>query len=367
MMTEAKTHPSHASASELISRHRGAIMGFAAIWILVFHEWITVFDDHPTLFSVEYFIKAIGFCGVDIFLFLSGMGLCRSIKKGSLPSFYLKRLKRVIVPFLIVAVLRAVTEGWDLVLFIKRVSGYSFFAVNMYELLWFVPAILVFYLLFPLYHKLMELSKDPTLFTCAALCVWLLITMISGYSGSEIIKIRYELYGFTNRIPVFLIGILFGKRSETEQKPFRASGRIACFAALVLGLYLAYLANFCQVQILVPLSNCCIPNLLIAVSLSFLLSDLFEAISRVRFIRGIEKFFGFFGLFSLQFYCIQEWLTDNYLHPFFRERLPNVVTNLLVFVIVTAAALVMYLAEKGLWSAVDKIKARVSRKKADKA
>ena len=57
----------------LISRHRSEIMGFAALWIIFFHVWEPVFGNISGLSFAEAFIKRIGFCGVDIFFFLSGI------------------------------------------------------------------------------------------------------------------------------------------------------------------------------------------------------------------------------------------------------------------------------------------------------
>ena len=57
----------------LISKYRGAIMGFAALWIFFFHEWITLAPSDSVLAFPEAFLKRIGFCGVDIFLLLSAI------------------------------------------------------------------------------------------------------------------------------------------------------------------------------------------------------------------------------------------------------------------------------------------------------
>ena len=43
----------------------------------------------------------------------------------------------------------------------------------MYSFLWFVPAILTLYLLFPLYYKVYEKAADKTLFTGAMFVLWL--------------------------------------------------------------------------------------------------------------------------------------------------------------------------------------------------
>ena len=135
----------------LISKYRGAIMGAAALWILFFHEWQPIFGDVPYLSFAEKFLKRIGFCGVDIFLLLSGIGLTFSIGKTGVGMFYYKRFKRLAFPFLGMAVLRGILEGWSFSAFWKNVSGVHFYTKSMYSFLWFVTAIATLYLLFPLY------------------------------------------------------------------------------------------------------------------------------------------------------------------------------------------------------------------------
>ena len=59
----------------LLSKHRSAIMGFAILWIMLFHLHVSV-DFTPFMI-----IKRLGYGGVDIFLFLSGFGLYYSCSK----------------------------------------------------------------------------------------------------------------------------------------------------------------------------------------------------------------------------------------------------------------------------------------------
>ena len=83
---------------ELVSKYRKAIMGFAALCIMIFHEWIVIFPTVPVLSVIEAYVKRVSFLGVDIFFFLSGMGLVFAIKKGSLLTYYKNRFKRIIIP-----------------------------------------------------------------------------------------------------------------------------------------------------------------------------------------------------------------------------------------------------------------------------
>ena len=69
-----------------ISLNRGALMGFAIMWVFLFHvggigvPWIDTFCSK-------------GYLGVDIFFFLSGWGLCYSLSKDpNITQFYKRRI-----------------------------------------------------------------------------------------------------------------------------------------------------------------------------------------------------------------------------------------------------------------------------------
>ncbi|MBQ8508770.1 MAG: acyltransferase [Clostridia bacterium] len=342
----------------LVSKHRSAIMGIAALWILVFHEWIPLLGGVPGLGRIESFAKQVGFCGVDIFLFLSGIGLTYSIGKSSLPAFYYRRIRRIALSFLIVAVHRCIDEGWDIARFVGNVTGWNFWTKDIYSFLWFVPAVTALYLLFPLYWRFFSRSKNQLLFTVGALEVWLLLSL------SMQSVIRYEMYGFTNRIPVFLLGIYAGWLAQNKQERHEkiTFGRVYwSFAGitLALGAYLAYQTNYNGLFVLVPASNCCIPNLLIAVSMTFILAALLELLNR-----GVVKPVGkvlsavlaFYGGFSLELYFVQEWL-----HKVIYLRVEGVwhpaLVNLAMIAAATVCGWVVCQAAKLVWKLVDKLTA----------
>lgn len=241
-------------------------MGFAALWILFFHAWIPVFGSYAKIAMFEVFVRRIGYCGVDIFLFLSGIGMVYSYgKSDKLFFFYYKRIKRVILPFLFMAIVRCWREGWSMAEFWKNITGINFYFVDIYKHLWFIPMIMTFYIIFPLYYRFLVKSTNKIIFTGCVLTLWLIWTLCVRSS------LRGDLFGFTNRIPIFLIGILVGWISQNKEMVFDRLTWIFLVLVFILGVYLSYLSNCEEMYILVPLSGCCIPDILMAVSISFLL------------------------------------------------------------------------------------------------
>lgn len=337
----------------LLNRYRGALMGFAALWIYILHEWQTISGEHLRTLWVETFIKRIGFCGVDIFLFLSGMGVVYSIAKSkNIFAFYGKRLRRIVLPFVFVALLYYGPYGWTPAVFWQNILCISFYSKSMYSFLWFVPAILTFYLFSPLYYHFFIRSSGKIRFTLCALILWLAGTLLVAD------RLRYDLFGLTNRIPVFLIGILAGWLAREGHVVFDRLTWGLLTLMLLLGLYLSYLSIYQDMYILVPESNCCVPNLLMSVSLSFLLPRFLSALSgRKRFGllgKALTGLLSFFGLFTLEFYCIQEWMGDLML-PRILGRYGNLTVNVILFAAVVAAALAMHYLFQFFWILVERI------------
>lgn len=334
----------------LISKWKTVLMGFAALWIYFNHEWITLFDHIPFLGKSEEFMIEIGFCGVDIFLLLSGMGLTYSIKKSGLLSFYWRRIRRVMIPFVLTGAFIAYIDKWGLNVFLKNVSGYSFYAENMYTFLWFVPAIMTFYFFFPFYYYFFQKSENKLFFTASILELWLILSIfING-------TLRGELYGLTNRIPVFLLGILLGWLCQNKKILLHRQAYLFFVITLLLGTYLSYLTNYQKFKLLVPTPNCCVPNLLISVSLVFLLSGMLEALSSMQKLAPLTKaitgFFAFFGKISLEFYCLQEWIADK-AEVTQLTQLSDKMYNLILFFIAVAGGFLLYLISKGIMTVLD--------------
>ncbi len=332
---------------KLLSRYRGAIMGFAALWIFFYHEWQPMLQATGLAFT-ESFVKRIGFCGVDIFLLLSGMGLSYALEKERLHTFYYRRFKRLYLPFLLVGICYLVLKQWDGNTFWGNVTGVNFYRKNMYSFLWFVPAIGSLYLVFPLYYKLFARHQKPITCLAAALAIWLIASIALRDT------LRYDLFGFTNRLPVFLVGVYLGWRSRQGTVQFTLGTWILLVFTLACGLYLSWETNFNGYYLLVPVSNCCIPNLLISVSLPFLLAGILDVLQRVKYLgKGSVKFLGFFGMFSLEFYCVQEAIGFQLMPQMYAAGRSAGVINLVMILTATAAGLLLYLCVKYFWKGLE--------------
>lgn len=352
-----------------ISKYRGMLMGIATIWILAFHVWIPVFNapSNPVttvLHHIEEYIRKTGFYGVDLFLLLSGIGLTYAIKKESVLKFYYRRIRRVFLPFFVAALVRWPISHWTFGNFISNVTGYSFYANHIHSFCWFVTAIITLYIAFPLYYKLFSMAKNKFLFTLLVIAVWLVLSIL--LHGT----MRFDLYGFTGRIPVFVIGILFGHITQSEKEiVFKKRHYLFLLLILASGIILGYIYTIKEFEFILPGAKATIPGTLIAVSLSFLVAKLMEILDRrlPKLGKAIAAVIGFWGAISLEIYCVYECL----LIPYFQKAVKALagigltsrfLINIVIFAASTLIAFLAGLLFKYFWKLIELPK---SRKKID--
>lgn len=138
----------------LINKYRKELFGIASVMI-VFHH-LTVRGSGNPLADIYMFLRLLGAMGVDLFLFLSGIGLVYSYEKNkSLKEFYVRRCKRILPAYLFIVFpfylwkdcivgkngLLVLAEHLFLVQFWKEGAGD-----------WFIAAIFILYALFPLIY-----------------------------------------------------------------------------------------------------------------------------------------------------------------------------------------------------------------------
>ena len=140
--------------ASLLSKHRSALFGIAALLILVGHS-----QDFLQFILPDRLINIIGYggIGVTMFAFLSGIGLWYSIDKNEdIIQFYKKRIHRVIIPYLIISIVfntyLDLFVQRDIVLFLSDVTCISFWIRGRGA--WYVAWAIVIYAAYPLYARL---------------------------------------------------------------------------------------------------------------------------------------------------------------------------------------------------------------------
>ena len=279
-------------------------MGFAAMWIFIYHvrDEALLFFHIPGIRRVEMYFNNIGFCGVDVFLFLSGWGLYYALKKHNLTVFYKRRYRRLIPPFVLVCVVKALLDHWEFMKFFKAVTCWSFFTEYIHIPIWFIPAIALIYLFFPLYHKAFEKFSNKYIFTFAAILLWFALAF-----GSLVLFGRKDVFIFVNRLPVFMAGVLFGWLAYNGKKIPEKAALIVIAVMLLGGLQLQYYCTFRKLKFLLPVTQNGLPAFIIGISVCFAAAYCFKLLGKVTV---IQKVFGFLGEMTLEFYAAQEFVLE---------------------------------------------------------
>ena len=247
-----------------LSRYRAPLMGFAMIIVMLFHTPLPGND-------LFYGLMRCGNNGVDMFLFLSGIGLWFSWTRplptsprgrsaygqtsvqgasplnenygqtpppqgtppprGGWERFYYRRFLRLYPSWLIIACLYYIPQYWPhgggyspniYHLIANILTGWSFWRIDDLTF-WFVPAIMVLYLIAPFYMRLIQHNR---------VWRWLPVLMIVWYLLVRDYPPLWKAVGhveiFWSRIPVFLLGINAGewaKALPTSPKGRNAYGQ----------------------------------------------------------------------------------------------------------------------------------------------
>ena len=152
-----------------LSKYRNELFGLSIIQILIFHYFENYFNlgdnNHIITIIGKTYNYTLGDVGVEIFLFLSGMGLYFSLTRNdSINEFYIRRFKRILPTFLIVSVvyyfwLNFVYKDTGIFGFLQSELFLNFFKDHD-TTYWFILLILLMYLIFPyLYNFLMPSKK----------------------------------------------------------------------------------------------------------------------------------------------------------------------------------------------------------------
>lgn len=286
-----------------ISKYRSELMGIAIVFVALFHVPLS---SDELLFG----LYRCGNIGVDIFLFLSGIGLWFSwTKNPSVRSFYKRRLLRIYPTWLIIAVMyfplqidyqTAVLK--DYVRLLVDVLFYWSYWRNHDLTFWFIPTIILFYLWAPWYMKLIQ--KYPVY-------RWSPVLMIVGCVilhwvqpfGSRFMELEITW----SRIPIFFIGINIGETIRLKQN-VEPEGRWLVLLALLMssGISIYFetvvesFPNFVERMVYIPFS----------ISLVLLLIDILNRIPEWSL-----KYLASLGGISLEVYMLHFYFVMIYLIP----------------------------------------------------
>ena len=192
-----------------ISRYRGELMGLAILFVMLFHVNLPRND-------MFFGLRRLGNIGVDMFFFLSGMGLWFSWMKSNtiqLRRFYLRRFLRIYPTWLLVACafyipafLNGKKYSANIIDLIGDITINWDFWLHDELTFWYIPAIMMLYLFAPFYMELIR--RHPSY-------RWLPVAMVMWCVIVQWVLPIHQAVGhieiFWSRVPIFFIGISMGE------------------------------------------------------------------------------------------------------------------------------------------------------------
>lgn len=280
-----------------VSKARNFIYGGAIIWIVFFHCGLRPITK---TFNV---IKGYGDCGVEIFFFLSGIFLFFSYDKDKNPvAFYKRRLLKILPPYLIiygiVFMCLDLVPTFNIGQFLLDYSLMDFWLHGLGRAPWFVAAIIVFYLIYPLIYNLFF---GETKHRAVKLLVFFVAVISVGWL---LIEYRPYLNIFTVRIPIFILGCFFGKFVHDDFD-------VKLWHLILMGImFCGTLVLFLTFRGIWWLRN--LFYAFLTVNLIFVLSGLYRLFE--RFVPLLNKPFTFLGGLTLEIYLCHEKIQESLLY-----------------------------------------------------
>ena len=200
--------------------NKKSIMTFSALQILFFHLWVYIFPGN----EIEAFFRQTAYVGVDVFFFLSGYSLSYR-KIDNYKEFISSRIRSVYLKFILFALVAWSIKNWSFLHFFKIASGINLLQKGGGAFLWFLPFIMILYLVFPIFQKAHHKAPFLTgiLITTGWIIIGLLVTIFTSYTS---------MFIFWNRIPIFLLGFYL---ANTDFFKKILKNKSLC---LILGLFL---------------------------------------------------------------------------------------------------------------------------------
>lgn len=311
----------------LLSKYRGQLMGIAILLVALFHSSIV----HAN--SVIDMCCFCGDMGVDIFFLLSGLGMYYAyIKRPTYKEFYKKRVLRVVPAWLIVNLCIQFSDKtigtmeWSV--FVKYMTGFSFWLEgNLY--FWYIPAILAFYIITPLFMKFYLKNRKKAYLVFGGIWIALL--------GVSLVFHNAAYFIFLFRWPIYFAGVFLGECSYRKVEMKKGRG-IVLATLFVIGLGIVNLIRKYNMLSYVRYDYKYLVYFIVAIPVCILLANLF---GKVKYKFPVLKFLG--GI-TLEIYLLHEFLLRQIVRYFGVISIDDyaIIFNILVFLVTVAVAWILH-------------------------
>lgn len=218
-------------------KNKKTIMAISALFIIIFHLWINITNS-----IIEIFLRQLCIIGVDLFLFVSAYTISKR-KSIKYKEFLINRFNNIYLKFIILSTVCALYSSWSLPKLFITITGIDLFVSGGGSFLWFIPGIMIIYLLLPLYKRINERHPaiTPIILTCIYIFFSVTLSLFSNYR---------QVFILTNRIPILLLGFYIGKYNIIERlKENNIKYWVTTITLLIIGIMISYISFISRIRI----------------------------------------------------------------------------------------------------------------------
>ena len=269
-----------------LKKTKQPIMGVAALLIILYHLF-PVSRSNDVVSSSIRFVAMTGYIGVDIFFFMTGYMAYYS-DTGNYFSYIKRKFLHIYPIFIFCCILYVIMGKLSITKAVLTVFGIEFILNGGGSMIWFIPAIMIFYLAVPFYLKLVRKMNNIKLLIIS-LAIWSgLMLVLENFADNHSLNI------FLCRLPIILLGLFLAEYEGKWRVNIKAGVGVVL---LVAGIALNY--NFGYM-----------------IKLAFPISDIFY-VTAIPYVMGIilcadvifakvkSYIFSALGKVSLELYCLQ--------------------------------------------------------------
>jgi len=314
-----------------LKKTKQPIMGVAALLIILYHLF-PVSRSNDVVSSSIRFVAMTGYIGVDIFFFMTGYMAYYS-DTGNYFSYIKRKFLHIYPIFIFCCILYVIMGKLSITKAVLTVFGIEFILNGGGSMIWFIPAIMIFYLAVPFYLKLVRKMNNIKLLIIS-LAIWSgLMLAIENFTDNHSLNI------FLCRLPIILLGLFLAGCEGKWRVNIKAGVGVVL---LVVGITLNY--NFGYM-----------------IKLAFPISDIFY-VTAIPYVMGIilctdvifakvkSYIFSALGKVSLELYCLQMVFGSLIFGRAIRYVNSSLVAFFIVFAIIFILSKLIHTDNKGAFS-----------------
>ena len=282
-------------------RFRNQWIGLAMLWIMWFHSGLSV--D----ITILRYLKRIGYGGVDICLFASGIGCYFSLEKDpDILRFLKRRIKRLgptylcfIIPWLCWRQME-MEMPWNAVL--GNLLGIQTLVSWQYHFNWYIGGLVVFYICLPYLKRLTDFCETPWKDFLVWVCLAIVGIPFWNDGGNDIVIL--------SRLPILYAGVVCAKMAK-QGKVLTKMDYLLMLLATAMGAVSLFAFNRYMPDLLWLCGLHWYPFALIVPGICIALAVLMERFQHLNLFRFVNRILEIIGRYSFEVYLTHVFLYEG--------------------------------------------------------